>query len=95
MSNRMSIMRISTAPRDDATLRPANESIETRNKRILDRRVVFRWLPIATQNDLVCGAWWFVWGSVLTILIPVFPLISLFEDFWEQNISMPLPGSSF
>jgi len=59
-----------------------NETLAERKARVLARRVVFKWLPVQTENDMVCGAWWFVWGSVLTFLIPIFPLISLFESFW-------------
>lgn len=80
-----SIMRLSTA--SNSVIDP-NESIESRNQRILERREVFKWLPIACDNDLVHGSWWYVWGSFFTILIPVVPLISLYVQFWPITIIM-------
>jgi hypothetical protein len=64
---------------------------------ILARRGVFRWLPVACSNDLVHGSWYYVWGSVLCVVIPVFPLLLLFEEVWtvddaeedEQKSSLP------
>jgi hypothetical protein len=50
----------------------------------LYRRVIFKWLPIAFSNDLVHGAWYFIIGSLITALIPVFPLIALYENIWDS-----------
>jgi len=74
-------------------LRDTSESKEARVKRILDRRHIFHWLPVAHENDLVHGSWWFVYGSILTTIIPIVPLISLFIDFWDDpNDVMPWPN---
>ena len=27
------------------------------------------------QNDLLDGPWWFIWGSLFTILIPIYPFV--------------------
>ena len=52
-----------------------------KNKTIQNRGV-FKWLPVRCENDLVHGAWWYFWGSFLAVLIPIFPLIALYEDWW-------------
>ena len=41
--------------------------------KIIEKRVVFRGLPVLCENDLVHGSWWYFWGSALCILIPVMP----------------------
>ncbi len=53
-------------------------------QRILSNRRAFKWLPVYCENDLVHGSWWYVWGSVLTIFIPVFPLVSLYAGWWPE-----------
>lgn len=54
-----------------------------RKRAIIAKRGAFKWLPVVNgMTDMVHGAWWFVWGSVLCALIPIFPLISLYEGFW-------------
>lgn len=50
---------------------------------IMRRRGIFKWLHVAYSNDLVYGSWWFVYGSVLCIIIPCFPLIAFYEHLWE------------
>jgi hypothetical protein len=47
--------------------------------------VVFRWLPLGFSNDLVYGSWWFFYGSLLTVFLPIFPLIALYEDLWDNH----------
>ena len=32
---------------------------------------------------------WFLWGSILTILIPIFPLISFFQELWPNILIIP------
>ena len=70
-----SIMRVSINHGD------AHSDVKART---LARRVVFKWLPVYCENDMVHGAWWFVWGSLLTIWIPIMPLIALYEDWWPD-----------
>lgn len=88
---RRSSMRKTTAPHDDVTKRNPNESYDVIKQRILARRVVFKWLPCYCQNDLVHGSWWYVWGSALTVLIPIFPLISIYEGFWPIALAQFFP----
>jgi hypothetical protein len=61
-----------------------SESIDQRKQRILGKRGAFSWLPVYFQSDLELGAWWFTAASFLTILIPMFPLISLWQGFWPD-----------
>lgn len=56
-----------------------------RNLLILNRRGVFKWLPVGCSNDMVLGSWWYVWGSVLCIIIPVFPLVQNFNQLWTED----------
>ena len=35
-------------------------------------------------NDLVFGSWWFIYGSVLSAIIPLIPLISLYVGWWPD-----------
>jgi hypothetical protein len=37
---------------------------KTRRERVVNKRVVFKWLPVLFANDLVHGSWWFAVGSV-------------------------------
>ena len=60
-------------------------SVENTKEAIIKKRVVFVWLPVAYSNDIEHGSIWYFWGSVLTILIPIFPLISLYEDLWPND----------
>jgi hypothetical protein len=70
-----SIMRVTTNHGDS----PSDIKART-----LARRVVFKWLPVYCENDLVLGAWYFFWGSLLTVFIPIMPLISLYENWWPE-----------
>ena len=54
-----------------------DETTEQRNARILKRRGAFKWLHVAFTNDLVYGSWYYIVGSILSMLVPVFPLIGL------------------
>lgn len=64
-----------------------NETINQRNVRIRNRRRgAFTWLPVIFGwNDLLHGSYWFLWGSILAMLIPVIPLVALFEDLWPND----------
>ena len=61
------------------------KNLDEQRALIYNKRGVFRWLPIAYSNDLVHGSWWFVYGSLLTILIPCFPLIAIYEKLWDNE----------
>ena len=58
---------------------------EDHNRKIIDKRGAFKWLPVAYDNDIVYGSWYFVWGSFLCMIIPVFPLISIYQDLLREN----------
>lgn len=58
---------------------------EDLNRRIIDKRGIFKWLPVAFDNDIVYGSWYFVWGSFLCMIIPVFPLISIYQDLLRKT----------
>jgi len=53
-------------------------------------------MPVLFSNDLVHGSWYYVAGSFLTILIPCFPLISIYQsydsrlNFWPPSQYLPL-----
>ena len=47
-------------------------------------RKYFTYLVRVSTTDLVEGSWWFVWGSILSVLIPIFPLISLYTGWWPD-----------
>ena len=63
----------------------------TRKEQILLAREVFIWLPVSYSSDLVHGSWWFVWGSVLSILIPIPLLVDIrypiFRTLDDTNLS--------
>lgn len=63
----------------------------SRRERIVSRRGAFKWLPVYFSNDLVHGSWWFVIGSVGTIIIPIVPLLDLFYPFWPTSSTGSLP----
>lgn len=48
----------------------------------IEKRAVFKWLPVLFENDLVHGSYWYYWGSLLAVFIPVIPLIALYENWW-------------
>ena len=56
------------------------------NNKTIQNRGVFKWLPVRCENDLVHGAWWYFWGSLFTVIIPIFPLIAIYEDWWPQPV---------
>lgn len=61
------------------------------NAKIIANRGYFHSLPVRCGSDLEHGAIWYLYGSILTILIPIFPLISIFENhaFWENDSIVP------
>ena len=56
---------------------------EDLNRRIIDKRGIFKWLPVAFENDLVLGSLYLALGSFLCAIIPIFPLISINQDLLE------------
>jgi hypothetical protein len=83
-----SIMRQTTAPHDDVDKRSDFESKEVRNARIKRRRGAFKWLPTHFANDLLHGSYWFLGGSVLAMLIPVVPILSILYHFYVHHGSL-------
>eukprot|EP01035_Chromulina_nebulosa_P019784 gene19784-25724_t len=47
---------------------------------ILNRRVVFKWLPVKFKNDLIHGSWWFVFGSLFVTAVAIFVLLATYYD---------------
>ena len=90
---------------------PTPKTPEERIQHIISRRGVFKWMPVLCSNDLVHGSWqvlvlclicfnyvvrYYVWGSLLTCFIPLFPLINLYvgEDFWPKAGFLPRPENT-
>lgn len=48
-------------------------------------RVIFKFLPCICSNDLVAGSWYFVWGSFLSTIIPLVPIL----DFHYHYFTIP------
>lgn len=64
------------------------ETDEDRVKRITKNRGCLKSWPALCSNDLVHGSWHYVWGSLLSCIIPIFPLISLYlgsEMWWPVS----------
>ena len=47
-------------------------------RQIRSSRGAFKFLPVCFSNDLVHGSWWFVVGSLMSAIIPIFPLIDIY-----------------
>lgn len=74
----------------NSELNPNSNRIIVSYKEIVHRRKCMKWLPFhSCHNDLVYGSWWFLWGSILTVCIPIFPIISLFAGLWENTDPLP------
>lgn len=66
----------------------AAETDEDRIRRITKNRGCLKGVPVLCSNDLVHGSWYYVWGSLLSAIIPIFPLISLYlgsEMWWPVS----------
>ena len=49
-------------------------------RELKNRRVVFKWLPtFGFVSDYLHGAWWFVWGSLVSAVFPIPPLIDAYS----------------
>lgn len=66
----------------------------TRKEVILMRRGAFKWLPVYCSNDLVHGSWWFVFGSIVTTLSSIYPLVTKYVYGYEQEDDM-LPSTNY
>lgn len=81
----VSVFRRSTT-HDDAWA--SSESEDERRARIVKNRGTLKWLPCLCSNDLVHGSWYYVWGSLISVIIPIFPLISLYlgsKQWWPAE----------
>ena len=72
--------------RDSINLDKKGKATTDRGKiaRIRNTRGAFLWLPVRYENDLIHGSWWFVWGSLISTLIPVIPLIDIHLKFFHE-----------
>lgn len=43
----------------------------------------FEMLPIGKENDMVTGSWWFVWGSLISALMPIPCLIDIYSEIFD------------
>jgi hypothetical protein len=50
---------------------------------ILLARGSFEMLPIGKENDMVTGSWWFVWGSLISALMPIPCLIDIYSEIFD------------
>ena len=75
----------------------SNNDFVDRKKNTVEKRTVFRWLPVLFENDLVHGSYWLFLGSVVGIVIPIMPLIALYENWWppatDSSGNELLPGT--
>lgn len=69
-------------------------SVFARKQTIIGHRGCLQCLPAWCSSDLVHGAWWFVWASLLTTLIPIYPLISMYHRFWDKPELLPIFDST-
>lgn len=69
-----SVMRRSIARALDKNVK------RTRIEKIIARRGAFRSLPVAFTNDLVHGSWWYVIGSLFTVIFPVFVIAGNYDS---------------
>ena len=65
--------------RDSISLDKKGKATTDRGKiaRIRNTRGAFLWLPVKYENDLVHGSWWFVYGSLMSTVIPIIPLMDI------------------
>ena len=52
-------------------------------KQIRSSRGAFKFLPVVFSNDLVHGSWWFVIGSLMSAIIPIFPLADIYAPLFH------------
>jgi hypothetical protein len=61
---------------------------------IVQRRGAFIWLPVFFSNDLVHGSWWFAFGSLITAIFSIYPLLAKYTTSYEQHDDL-LPRTDF
>jgi hypothetical protein len=65
---------------------------------IVSRRVFFKWLPVTYVTDLEQGAMYWVAASIISMIIPIFPLVSLyqywFKDEDDDRLIVPRPDNA-
>lgn len=66
-------------------LRKPDGTPMTKKEVIIERRGALKWLPVFCSNDLVHGSWWFLWGSLLSMVIAIVPLIQKYITFYHQT----------
>lgn len=60
-------------------------SSDEKETHIRGLRGAFRFLPVRCSNDLVHGSWWMVWGSLLSTLIPIIPLLDIYVKIFHTR----------
>ena len=81
-------------PKGAVVLRKPDGSAFSKAEVIVLRRRAFRWLPVLCSNDLSHGSWWMVWGSILSSVFAIIPLIQKYYTFYTQQDDI-LPESDF
>jgi hypothetical protein len=81
-------------PKGAIVLRKPDGSAFSKAEVIVLRRRAFRWLPVYCSNDLAHGSWWMVWGSILSSVFAIIPLIQKYYTFYTQQDDI-LPTSDF
>lgn len=54
---------------------------------ITSKRRAFRFLPAFSRNDLVFGSWWFVFGSLVAVMLCVVVLVNNYYDYLGSDDS--------
>jgi hypothetical protein len=61
----------------------------TRQEVIIHRRGYFLWMPVLFSNDLVHGSWWFTFGSLVTALFAIYPLVHFHGKATQHDDTLP------
>eukprot|EP01033_Poteriospumella_lacustris_P003249 gene3249-2395_t len=66
------------------TIAMAMDQVNTlsRVEQVVEKRGVFKWLPVYFSNDLVHGAWWFVIASVLFTVSSAIVLDNSYKNYY-------------
>lgn len=74
---RQSSMRMSTRLAGKAS------TVSAKKIQIKESRGAFKYLlPVFFVNDMVHGSWWMLWGSALSTIIPIFPLLDIYLNIF-------------
>jgi hypothetical protein len=81
MRNKQSVMR--------RAVTKAMDKFDMRSKRdrIVSKRGTMKWLPVVGANDLIHGSWWFVWGSVGSVITAIVILQNKTHPIWNEDDS--------